>query len=245
MLVKGAIPVRHRMAKIVVLDIETVPNPAMRCFLPRPAVPTIADAPGNMSKPATIEKWVIKETAKRLVAYGKAAERMALDIDYARIDALAYRVVDYAGTPTEIAQLAPDDLSEAGMLRSFWNEMRDLGSPRLCGYNILGFDLPLLVRRSWVLGVKPIRYKARRYSDESVIDVMQLLYSWGQAPIQKSGKYRSLKVVCEMYGIENPLPGLHGGQYADMDEETKIAYNMNDVRMTWDLALRMHGTYWS
>ena len=241
----GSLVKAHSMAKIVVLDIETVPNPYMQCFLPPFVTPTAENKPGNISKPATIEKWIVKETKKCADAYEASIGRMALDVDFARIDAIAYKVVDYAGKATEVAMLAPNLTAEADMLRQFWTAMRAMGTPRLCGYNILGFDLPVITRRSWVLGVEPIRYKARRYSDEQVIDVMQLLYNWGQAPLQKSGKYRSLKSVCEMYGIHNPLPEIHGGLYADLDDETKLAYNKNDVDMTWDLAFRMYGVYWS
>jgi len=244
------LPPDEPMTNIMVLDIETVPNPYMECFTAAFAdqlkAPTAEDAPKNMSKPETIARWIEKEAEKRQEVYPQEFAKMALDVDYAQIDSIAWRMVDRRGGNFEIVLLTGGDVvEERNCLRQFWNFIRQHTTPRLCGYNILGFDLPILMRRSWVLGVPPVRYKARRYSDEQVIDVMQLLYGWGQYPLHKSNKYRSLKKVCEMFGIENPLPGLHGGLYAQMDDVTKSLYNLNDVRMTWELARRMEGVYWN
>jgi hypothetical protein len=213
---------------IIYLDIETAPNPAMRQYVTTNA----SEAPKHWKDQAIIAKWVTDEQARRV-------GRMALDVDHARIVALSFAAED--GDPTTM--VAKGEQLEADLLRTFWGMGRFAGVQRIryCGYNILNFDLPLIIRRSWVLGVQARQVDMRRYSSEGVIDLMQLLYHWGNGPGPRS---RSLKAVCEMYGIPNPLPDLDGSKVADMDDDTLAAYCRNDVEMTRALAQKMRGWYW-
>jgi hypothetical protein len=219
---------RERMnSPVVYLDIETVPNDDMRQFVTVSA----DDAPKNYKKEEIIAKWVEAEQERRI-------ERMALDVDHARIVAIAWEN-DGSKPQTSIAR---NEGFERKALREFWGSvtMRAV-LPRFCGYNILGFDLPLVVRRSWVLGVPVPEINMRRYSTEHVVDLMQLLYNWGNGPGPRS---RGLKEVAAMYGIENPLPDLDGSKVAEMDDDTLAAYCENDVRMARALAQKMKGWYW-
>jgi hypothetical protein len=216
---------------IVYLDIETTANSAMRQYVTVSA----DEAPANYKKAESIASWVEQEQQKRL-------DRMALDVDYARIVAISWAIDDEdVKTFVMLGTEEKHDQLEACMLRKFWQSFADRVGVRFCGYNLLGFDLHIVLRRSWVLGVPVQDIDMRRYSSEGVIDLMELLYGWGSAPGPRS---RGLKAVCQMYGIPNPIPGLDGSQVADMDAETLAAYCANDVRMTRELAQKMRGYYW-
>jgi hypothetical protein len=205
---------------ILYLDIETAGNVEMERFLMQDARP-----PANYKSPEAIAKWAITEADKRL-------KRMPLDIDYARIVALGYAVDE------ELPRVHLED--EWRGLNEFWRVAQ--GCSRICGFNVLGFDIPIILRRSWVLGIKPTcRIDMRRYSVAYVIDLMQLLYHWGQGPGVRS---RGLKILADMYGIENRLPDLDGSMVAEMDANTLESYCANDVRITRELAHRTRGWYW-
>jgi hypothetical protein len=74
-----------------------------------------------------------------------------------------------------------------------------------------------------------------KYQTYPTIDLMGVLYNWGQA--------KGLKWVCKRYGIENPLPDLDGSKVKDMDQETLIKYSINDVKLIVDLYKKMDGIY--
>jgi len=224
------------MPDLLYIDIETRSNPDMLQFLPTFTHPTVDDAPPSAKASASkLQRWLDQEMERRKKKVGGAVEKMPLDVDYCRIVALGYaRDDDEILTATCV-----DPESEEGVLRLFWTALAN--SSRPCGYNILGFDLPIILRRSWVLGVVPTKLlDLRRYSTAYTVDLMQVLYNWGAAP----GPTRGLKAVAAMYGIENAYPELDGGKVALMSEEELRVYCANDVRMTRELAQRMKGWYW-
>ena len=105
-----------------------------------------------------------------------------------------------------------------------------------CGYNIIGFDLPYLMRRSFALGIKPPMVPdLRRYQTHPTLDLMMVLYNWQN--------FKGLKFVAQRYGLINPLPDLDGSQVKDMDPDTLRAYVENDVNLVYQLYKRMQGVY--
>ncbi len=117
----------------------------------------------------------------------------------------------------------------------FWSSFAQLNG-RACGYNILGFDLPYLLRRSFALNIEvPLMPRLAKYQTEPVVDLMGILYNWGNA--------RGLKWVCKRYGIQNPLPDLDGSQVANMDRDTLRKYAGNDLALLIELYKRMCGVY--
>jgi hypothetical protein len=212
---------------LLFLDIETAPNPTMEPYLPEP------EAPSNYRDPAKIAAYVAEK--KRA-----AVERMALDVDFAQINAIGFAIGD--AEPTVWINHHED--GERADLIKFWAMIAPPSPtplPTICGYNVLGFDLPIIMRRSFVLGVQPSRVlDLRRYSTCDVMDLMQVFYHWGQAPGVQA---RDLKAVAKMFGIADPLPDLDGSKVSTMDDDTLRAYCANDVRITQALAQRMMGIY--
>ncbi len=203
---------------ILFFDIETEGNPEVFDMMPEP------QAPANYKDADKIAAYVAE---KKIEQQNSAA----LDADYGRIIAIGYTdgVLDRATTMTKYV------MSEKEMLKEFWKLYRATNGIS-CGYNIIGFDLPYILRRSFALGVKPsIMPKLAKYQTYPTIDLMGILYNWGQA--------KSLKFVCKRYGIENTLPDLDGSKVKDMDQETLIKYSINDVKLTVDLYKKMAGIY--
>jgi hypothetical protein len=68
---------------------------------------------------------------------------------------------------------------EADLLTELWLALAETQG-RCAGYNIIGFDLPMLQRRSLMLDVTPpLVPQVRRYATEPVCDLMEVYFNWG------------------------------------------------------------------
>ena len=209
----------------LVIDVETMPNTGMELYLPE------AEAPSNYKDPDKIAAYKAEKRNKQV-------EGMALDVDLCRIVAIGF-AGDLEIEPGIMLARTGDE--ERHILTRFWDMAQVVPLRPVVGYNILGFDLPIILRRSFLLGVSITRsFDMRRYSSSDVVDLMQLLYNWGQAP----GQTRGLKVVAQMFGIPNPLPDVDGSMVATMGDSELMTYCANDVRLTQELARRTRGWYW-
>ena len=203
--------------EILFFDIETEVNPDAVEFIQVP------NAPSNYKDADKIAAYVAEKQAESL-------KTAALDPDYGRIIAIATGWFDL-----EPEVMDKYDHSEKEILEMFWLFYEDCGG-NSCGYNIIGFDLPYIMRRSFDLGVKaPIIPSLAKYRTEPTIDLMGILFNWGQA--------KSLKWVCKRYGINDPLPDLDGSMVNGMDIETLRAYSANEVRLIQQLYKKMSGIY--
>lgn len=205
------------MKDILFFDIETEANPEGVAFMPEPS------APSNYKDAEKIAQYIAEKKAEQVA-------QAALDADYGKIIAISGSLGD-----EKFTLLAGEDGDERYIVSSFWNVFY-MATGKSCGYNIIGFDLPYLQRRSMDMGIivqqKPVMAK---YRTEPTLDLMGVLYNWGPA--------KGLKFVCKRYGIENPLPELDGSQVANMDKETLRKYSANDVELTIKLYRRMLGVY--
>lgn len=202
-------------------DIETEANPDAIQFMPEP------QAPGNYKDEAKIAAYIAEKKAEQ-------TERAALDADYGRIVAIGVK------QDNKLIQSWVDGdkgqyYDERQIILWFWDVFNDHNG-ECCGYNITGFDLPYLMRRSFALGIKPPMIPdLRRYQTYPTLDLMMVLYGWQN--------FKGLKFVAERYGLDNPLPDLDGSQVATMDPETLRAYVENDVNLVYQLYKRMEGVY--
>ena len=201
-------------------DIETEANKHALEFMPEP------NAPANYKDPEKIKAYIEDKKAEQ-------AKTAALDPDYGEIVAVSYQ----HGVDGELTTLLASELDggEKELINRFWLVYR-AANGRSCGYNIMGFDLPYLMRRSFSLRIMPsVKPFLAKYRTDPTLDLMAVLYNWGQA--------KGLKWVCRRYGIQNDLPDLDGSQVGEMDAETLKAYCANDVKLVVRLFQRMHGIY--
>lgn len=224
--------------KRIFLDIETQANPENLALMPEPK------APGNLKDPEKIRAAIEEKRAEQIA-------NAALDPDYGRIlsigmynENLANPLVVYINAEVypEVKDVEDEHgwlipLPEAGMLNCFWSEFAACRG-YCVGYNVLNFDLPYLLRRSMALGVKPLWLpNLRRYQDEPVTDLMQILYGWG------GDRYKGLKAVARLYHIPVDCPDTDVSQVAQMSAEQLRAYQLSDVTLTRRLYERMNGVY--
>jgi hypothetical protein len=156
------------------------------------------DDAGNYLEPVSAPSNY-KDEAK-IAAYCEQAQRevlakAALDIDLGRIVALGTIVTD-----TVVIALARDEADERDILQEFWGRVTLSSSYRstLIGFNCLGYDLPLMLRRSLYLGVKAPRFQMGKYRHDGIEDLMLSLSFDGAV------KYRGLSFYCRRFGIDIP-----------------------------------------
>ncbi len=208
----------------LILDIETAARPEALAYLPEPT------APANYKDEAKIAAYIDAKRAEQ-------AAQAALDPDTGQITAVAFRLHP-DGDPTQALLVGDEHVpDERALLVAVWQEI-DKTNGHIAGYNVMGFDLPFILRRSMALGVKPTPILTfSRYQTRPIRDLMAILYNWGNGA-------KGLKTVAKIYGIPNPLPDLNGSQVATMDRETLRRYVANDVDLTAALYDRMTGYYW-
>lgn len=211
------------MRTILFFDIETEVNAEALEYIPEPK------APANYKDEEKIAAYIAEKKAE-------ITSTAALDADYGKIVAISMQV----GTNVKPkAYLVGDEdmQTETDLINHFWSVYKACYGWS-CGYNIIGFDLPYLLRRSFDLGIKvPVFPVLAKFRTEPTIDLMGILYNWGQA--------KGLKWVCKRYGIKNDLPDLDGSQVATMDRDTLRAYATNEVKLVVDLYQRMSGVYFA
>lgn len=210
----------------LVFDLETAANLKALEFAPEPK------PNGTLRDPEKVAADIAAKKAELI-------DRAALDPDYGQIRAIGMTVILSDGSYDEPIALVRNDqgYSEKDMIRIFWIELKQkLGS--CIGYNILGFDLPYLLRRSMALGIRvsfpPFLAK---YRSEPVTDLMGILYNWGTA--------KPLKDVAKMYGIHIPKEGVTGADVANLSDDEVAEYVKSDVVVTAELFKLMNGVYFN
>lgn len=170
----------------------------------------------------------------------------------AALDATTGRVCAIGYLNGDTGKLAIDDGGgdEAKLISKFWKKYTDCrsnpissGGPRkLIGANIFQFDLPFLVRRSWILGVEvPSHVKPQRYWDIVFVDVREvwlLGQRWGDCS-------SSLDTMARALGCGGKPDGVNGADFGRLwngtaeEREKAVAYLRNDLAMTAAVAKRL------
>ncbi len=93
--------------------------------------------------------------------------------------------------------------TETQILSNFWKVIKDFKG-LFIHYNGLGFDIPFVIIRSMILGLKPsndLFLNLRRFTTWPHHDVAMVLANW-----DKYGMV-SLRLACDMMGIPSPKEG--------------------------------------
>lgn len=169
------------------------------------------------------------------------AEHAAKLTEKAALSAVTGQVlaIGYKGQSRSLVIGEPD---EPGILANFWqrySQARTNGH-RLVGFNIRGFDLPFLMRRSWVLGIdvpETVMGAGGRYFDQAVF--VDLMDRWGCGATNDRIK---LDTLAKTFGLPGKPDGINGGDFARLwaeDRERAICYLLTDLELTAGCAARM------
>lgn len=229
-----------RSSDSIIFDIETGPRPepALRKLYQEPTLEEFAGSCDSRWKPETVRaKW---EDAKRN-GWEQFVQKAALSPMTGTVVAIGYWERDFAEVVGVGQKVADGQVwQEVGLLAGFWckYEAAKQARGRLVGFNIFGFDLPFLVRRSWLLGVEiPAEViRDNRNWSRTFIDLMQV---WGCG----TREFTSLDKVSRYFGGTGKNGD--GADFARLwngtEEERKqaIAYLKNDCAMTATVARKM------
>lgn len=161
----------------IVIDIETIGSPGARDFLDP------VRAPSNYRDPAKIAAYCAEEFEKRV-------QTAALEADLCEVVAVGFMWDNVDATRAAVYTRA-DELSEAGLLDQMWYA---IGNRAIVGFNILGYDLPVLIRRSQLLGIKYPSLNLDKYRSPH-IDLLRRLTFNGELT------YRTLGFYLRRFGI--------------------------------------------
>jgi hypothetical protein len=124
---------------------------------------------------------------------------------------------------------------EVNILTGFWNLTAHLCGRQFAGHNILAFDLPFIMRRSWAVGLRvpASDFDGHRLSPRFV-DTMKL---WACGVY---GERVSLDYLSKHLGVgEKNGNGKNFAALYDSDRKAALAYLENDCRLTAKAIQRM------
>jgi hypothetical protein len=217
---------------MLVFDIETGPQELEELQKVVPPFDESKVPLGRATKPDTIKKTVEKA---REAYWPDVQKRAALSAITGQVLAIGYNG----------ARLAIDDRPERELLLRFWELYRksESQSRSMVGHNLFGFDLPFIVRRSWIHGLAvPGSVIAKdRYWHPIFIDTMRV---WQLG--NYSDKFISLGDLGRALGLggksEDEVTGANFHEFwAAGGDKKQLAcdYLKRDLELTWDVALRL------
>ncbi len=194
---------------------------------------------------AAVESYEIDVETARRDHFANFVQRAALDPTTGTVLAIGYLSVKPEGGQAVLTDLVggngegDDERHEIHLLEDFWEQYRVKGSKgrHFVGCNSHGFDLPFLIRRSWMLGVAvPPTVRRGRYFDSVFIDIREQWLCgqpWGNCQSSLDHIAKALDV-----GEKNGS----GEQFAELlaiDRDAAREYLVNDLQLTADCAVRM------
>jgi hypothetical protein len=164
-------------------------------------------------------------------AYANRIKLLSVTPLYCRIVAIGMQAGYREDPPEAILCKSIDD--ERAALTRFWGAVEKY-SP-LVGFNIRGFDVPVLLCRSIILGITPPRVINRgRYSNREILDLMQEIHG------DRCPSGFGLKPTCRMLGIHPDADEVDGSQVNDLVEASNWDAVAEYVRSDVRLVQRLH-----
>lgn len=199
----------------------------------------------RMAHLQAVEQYDANVIAASIEHFAKFREKAALDAT------TGYVVAIGLATATNVSILSGslvdelDELEEqeAWTLRTFWGLITELMKSQtpIVGFNIKHFDLPFLVRRSWILGVPvPSGVRVGRYWSELFIDLMEV---WQQG----ERGYISLDALAAAFGLDGKVKEIDGVEISGAtfhelwktNREVAVRYLEQDMLLPALLAKKM------
>lgn len=193
--------------------------------------------------------------------FGAFVEEAALHAETCNVVAIGFRgkTTKIHGTSTSVlaeAKIAGVEYHDAeeSLLRAFWDLYRRCaaGKVLMVGHNIKGFDLRILMQRSFMLGVPvPAGVLDRgRYWNDIFVDTME---RWGCGAF----KYIGLDALARLLGLGSKPKGDHNEAGEEVccgktfyrwwrgdpkQHAEAVAYLTNDLDLPWEIAGRFNIT---
>lgn len=211
--------------RTIFFDVETGPLPEAELAALMPPFDPAEVKTGNLKDPDKIAAKLSEAEANHRRDF---IEKAALDPLSGRVLAVGLLYQDSG----EFTVIGHDD--EAQTLREFWavgrGEMGRLN--QLVGFNVAGFDLPFLFRRSWKHRVAvPLGLRRGRHWSDQVVDLRE---SWQLGDRQARGSLDSIAKHLGL-GAKNG-DGKAFAQLWQSDRTQAVAYLRNDVELTAKIA---------
>lgn len=217
-------------------DVETGPRPEdeLRELYHEKTLEEFSETCDKRWKPETV---ATKYEEYKAEAWGNFVSRAALSPTTGRV--LLIGLLTREGMYVFDDSLA--DENEAALLTKFWEIVdRCLANKTpLIGHNSNSFDLPFLVRRSWLLGVYvPREIRQGRYWHPLFRDTMEWWACGGR-------DFTSLNFLAEFFGVGQKTEGVSGADFAKLwfgseeDRAKALEYAEQDVRLTAAIAAKM------
>lgn len=184
----------------------------------------------RMEHDAAREQYPTRLQAAKDQQFAEFKAKAALSATTGRVLCVGYYSSDK--DRVTIDQGGPD-ASETKILATFWsfyNSCRDK-STTLVGLNIHDFDLPFLVRRSWLndVAVPSTVLRQDRYWDDVFVDLRKRWLCGQQASGQKS----NFDFLGSAFGTGGKTEGINGGDFARLwieDRAKASEYLTNDLK---------------
>lgn len=130
------------------------------------------------------------------------------------------------------------DISETDLIEWAWDCMKSASS--VITFNGIGFDLPGIMARSILLGVRPTRQFDMSPWKTDMIDLMVKRFPKG------CPQGMGLKQLCKLYGIEPPAGDVDGSEVGRLfreDPKKLVEYNLSDIFCSVQLHKRFEGFF--
>ncbi|MCL4295746.1 MAG: hypothetical protein KJ077_08465 [Anaerolineae bacterium] len=184
---------------------------------------------------------VFNAVDKAREAFARQQTELSVTPEYCRVVALGSAlglteepVAEVVGLPCSLE--ADGIVDERYILEEFWRLAEGRGTV-LVGYNLLDFDLRVLLVRSALLGIEPTRVFDLKPWGKDCIDLMKARFPMGKA--------MKLKQLARLYGLPVPVEDVDGSMIAELIETNpaKVAqYVRSDIVVTRAL-YRFYGGY--
>lgn len=219
-------------------DVEVEPLPDAELLAIRgPFDPTKVNY-GRLKDPAKKREKLEEEEAK-----WNDLDTLLLDARFCRICAIG--VVGKKIGSEKVRTVLDPDTDEKALITDIWSAINTAvnRSGVVVGFNHKGYDLPMLRRRSWILGIKPPKYiiEKSKFWNAHIVD---LLEEWRSGQTWSDAACGGLDGLARAFGLPPKLGTgdmfyklLRSGDPVQVQQA--IDYNLDEMRKIHFIADRM------